>query len=64
MKCPHCKKELELPVAVELNAEAYGGGSYHVVARCCGKAVEVRSRRRVVIELIGKGNMDQVECWR
>lgn len=64
MKCPHCNKEFVAPDAVERNAECYGGGRYHVVSRCCGNAVEVRSTVRIVVEVIGKGNEDEAEAWR
>ncbi len=64
MKCPHCNKQFRWPDALERNAECYGGGVCHVVSRCCGKAVEVRSSVRVVIEVLGKGNDDEAEVWR
>lgn len=66
MKCPHCKKELDLPYAVRLNTETYGGGVFNVVSRCCGKAVKICTRRHISvnIELIGKGDINQAESWR
>ena len=64
MKCPHCNNEFEAPTAAYTNAECYGGGRYHVVSRCCGKAVYIYAQRRVVIDVIGKGNETETECWR
>lgn len=64
MKCPHCKKKFEAPDALYRNTECFGGGSFTVISRCCGNAVQVATTRRVHMEIIGKGNDDEAECWR
>lgn len=38
MKCPHCKKELEIPWNSKVNMENYHD-SCITVTKCCGKAV-------------------------
>jgi len=61
--CPHCNRTFEVPDALVRNAECYGGRSSHVRCRRCGKTVLVRSAVRVVVEVLGKGDNDEVEAW-
>ena len=64
MKCPHCNKEFKAPDGAIRNAECYGGSFSNVVSRCCGKAVEIRTAVRVMVEVLGKGDENETEAWR
>lgn len=64
MDCPHCKKSFVVPDAVYRNAESYGGRMSHVVCRKCKKAVLISSKVHVVVEVLGKGDIDKAEPWR
>lgn len=63
MKCPHCKKQFEAPDAAIRNAECYGGRQSHVRCQLCRKPVLIRTAVRVVVEVIGKGDKNELECW-
>lgn len=41
MKCPKCKKELQIPDRAYLNFESYyaGGGTVLVASDCCGVGI-------------------------
>ena len=63
MKCPHCKKPFEAPHEAIRNAECYGGSHSHVRCRKCNEPVLIRTAVRVVVEVVGKGDKDRLECW-
>ena len=59
--CPHCKASASKCISdrpVMLNAENYGGGSYHIPCGNCGKMVVVYAKRTVVLSGISKSDRD------
>lgn len=50
MKCPHCKKELELKPYVEYNVDAYGK-TVIATTLCCGKGVKVHAVRSIAVDV-------------
>jgi len=40
-KCPHCKKDDCVKIAVPLNVEAYGDSAFHVRCKYCNEMIRV-----------------------
>ncbi len=58
MKCPHCRKELDVPEYAWMNADTYSKRC-HVVTECCGRMVAITPIRSF---LVAKSNAP-VDDW-
>ena len=64
MKCPHCGKDLTVPVAAEYNAFAYRK-PVTTITSCCGMGIYIKPKIVLDIEPIGPDNrpLDGLDDW-